>query len=139
MKYIILLSLFIPFLSHAAVLELARGGRLSIKAKDWNVQETKGLTGVTGVLFSHRELSALNGVLLDGTVKEKGECSPGKTEVCDRIVPMGAKISYQIVGQRFVGKDTYQNYFLVFTIDKNQEEKFLPVLKNLKSQLEFTK
>ena len=139
MKYLILFSLLISTLSHAGVVTLPRGGKLSLSAKDWNVQETKGLTGVDVLLFGHKDLDNLQGFLLDGTVKEKGECTPGKTEICERVVPMGEKISYQIIGQRFIGKDTYQNYVLAFTIDKTQEEKLLPVLKKLRSQMEFTK
>lgn len=139
MKSVILLTFLCSLSSFAGVVELPRGGKLNLKAKDWNVQETKGLTGTSVLYFGHRDVSALQGVLLDGTVKEKGDCSQGKTEICDRIVPMGTKLSYQIIGQRFIAQNTYQNYVLAFTIDKTQEGKLLPVLKKLKGEMELTK
>lgn len=140
MKYaLVAFILLSTFAARAGVVELPRGGKLSLPHKEWNVQETKALTGVNSLLFSHRELSELSGVLLDGTVKVAGDCESGKTVICDRLVPLKGKVSYQIIGQRFIGKDTYQNYVIAFTIDKAREGKLLPVLKKLKSELEFTK
>lgn len=129
---------FLPSL-YAAVIELPRGGRMDLKSSEWNIQETKALTGVNSLFFAHKTRKDLHGILLDGTVQNKGQCQDGKTVVCERLVPMGDKLSYQIVGQRFIGKDTYQNYVIAFTFPRAQEAASLPLLKKLKAQLEFTK
>jgi hypothetical protein len=43
------------------------------------------------------------------------------------------------VGQRYHGKDAYQNYVIAFTLSKSDEKKFLPILQKLKSKMELTK
>lgn len=140
MKYLLLfLVVSVVSLSHAAVVPLPRGGNVTVDTKEWNVQETKAVTGVNSLFIGHRKEKTLQGVLLDGTVNEKGQCGENKTMVCERVVPMGDKISYQIVGQRYHGPNTFQNYVFAFNIPKSQEQKLLPILKKLKSQLEFAK
>lgn len=140
MKYLlIILVVSVVSLSHAAVVPLPRGGNVTVDTKEWNVQETKAITGVNSLFIGHRKETALQGVILDGTVKEKGQCGGNKTMFCDRLVPMGDKISYQIVGQRYHGPNTFQNYVIAFNISKSQEQMYLPILKKLKSQLEFSK
>lgn len=122
----------------AANISLPRGGDLSLHSTEWSVQELKEF-GVHSLVFSHKKLKNLTAVVLDGTVKEKGECTDQKTVVCERTVPMGDKISYQIIGQKYHGDKAYQNYIIAFTVNRNQEKEILPVLKKLKSQLEFKK
>lgn len=140
MKYLLtILVISTVSLSHAAVVSLPRGGNVKVDTKEWNIQETKAVTGVNSLFIGHRKEKALQGVILDGTVKEKGECGENKTMFCDRLVPMGNKISYQIVGQRYHGPNTFQNYVVAFTIPKEQEQKFLPLLKKLKAEMEFSK
>lgn len=140
MKYLFaILVLSVVSLSHAAVVSLPRGGNVTVDTKEWNVQETKALTGVNTLFIGHRKETALQGVLLDGTVKEKGQCGENKTMFCERLVPMGDKVSYQIVSQRYHGPNTFQNYIIAFNIPKSQEQKFLPILKKLKSQMELSK
>jgi hypothetical protein len=140
MKYIVaFLVIITATLSHAASVSLPLGGKISVDLKDWNVQETKAVTGTNSLLFNHRKVKTLQGIVLDGTVKTKGECAPEKTMICDRVVPMGDKVSYQIVGQRYHGKDAYQNYVIAFTLSKSDEKKFLPILQKLKSKMELTK
>lgn len=140
MKYILgLLVIVSATLSHAASVSLPLGGKISVNLKEWNIQETRALTGLNSLLFHHRKEKDLQGIVMDGTVKDKGECAQEKTIVCDRLVPLGDKISYQIVGQRYHGKDAYQNYVIAFTLPKSEEKKFLPILKKLKSEMEFTK
>ena len=140
MKYLLLiLVLSVISFSHAAVVSLPRGGKVTVDTKEWNVQDLNAVTGVSTLYINHRKETALQGVILDGTVKEKGQCGENKTMVCDRLVPMVDKISYQIVGQRYHGPNTFQNYVIAFNISKNHEQMYLPILKKLKSQLEFAK
>lgn len=140
MKNLLILLTFLTATHlQAGVIGLPLGGKISLSAKDWSVQETKALTGVNSLFFSHKKLNALQGMLLDGSVREKGECTSNKTVICDRVIPMGNKVSYQIIAQRFHGKDTYQNYVLAFTLDKTQEKNLLPVLKDLRKKMEFAK
>lgn len=140
MKKLLILSLIVlSFHSNGGVLSLPLGGELTLSANEWNIQETKGFTGVNSILFAHKKLNQLQGVLLDGSVKDKGDCTSKRTEVCDRIIPMGNKLSYQIIAQRFHGNKTYQNYVIAFTLEKGQQKKFLPILKDLKDKMEFNK
>ncbi len=140
MKYLFaFLVISIVSLSHAAVVSLPRGGNVTVDTKEWNVQETRALTGVNSLFIGHRTEKDLQGVILDGTVNEKGQCGQDKTMFCERLVPMGDKLSYQIVGQRYHGPNTFQNYVIAFNIPKDQEKKYLPILKKLKSGMEFSK
>ncbi len=119
------------------MVSLPRGGKVNIDTKEWNVQEAKAVTGADSLFFIHRKEKGLEAMLLDGTVKDHGQCAPEKTLTCDRIIPIGDKISYQIIGQKYHGKKTYQNYVLAFSIAKTDEKKLLPILKKLKTQMEF--
>ncbi len=140
MKTIILtLTILSASLSQAATVPLPLGGKVTVNDKEWNVQETKAVTGTNSLFMNHKKEKSLQGIVLDGSVKNKGECEAGKTMICDRTVPMGDKISYQIIGQRFHGKDAYQNYVFAFAFAKADEKKFLPLLKKLKSDMEFAK
>lgn len=136
---IILLLIFASALSRASVVSLPLGGKIAVNDSDWSIQDTKALTGTSSLFFQHRKEKALQGIVLDGSVREKGECSNGQSAICDRVIPMGQNISYQIIGQKFHGKDTYQNYVIAFTIPKTQEQKFLPILRKLKERMEFAK
>lgn len=136
---IILLLVFASALSRASVVSLPRGGQITVDEKEWTIQDTKALTGMSSLFFQHKKEKVLQGVVLDGTVREKGECASGRSAICDRVVPMGKDLSYQIIGQKFHGKDTYQNYVIAFTIPKEQEQKFLPILRKLKERMEFAK
>lgn len=137
----LLLSYFMFFsLSplYAEVVPLPRGGELRLDSKDWKVHELKEF-GTSTLVFTHKNHKDLSAVVLDGTVKEKGECAEQKTLVCDRQIPMGDKISYQIISQKYHGEKAYQNYILAFTVARSREAEILPVLKKLKSQLEMKK
>lgn len=136
---LITLSLLLSVTAGASVVSLPLGGKVTMNAKEWSIQETKALTGVNSYLISHRFEKDLQGVLLDGTVKNKGECEAGKTTICERVVPMGENVSYQIVGQRYHGSDTYQNYVFAFTFPKSQEKQYLPLLKKFRLQMELVK
>lgn len=140
MKTIVILFLIlVSVVSRASVISLPLGGKVTVDASEWSIQDTKALTGTSSLFFQHKQEKDLQGILLDGTVQEKGACVAGKSAVCDRLVPMKDKVSYQIVGQKFHGKDTYQNYVFAFTFPKEKEQKYLPILKKLKARMEFAK
>jgi hypothetical protein len=134
--YLPLVSWFLLSSAIAAVVDLPKGGKVKIDSKEWNVQDTKALTGVSTLIFLHRGKKDLRGILMDGSVREEGQCG-GKVEtVCERRADLGAKLSVQLIKQRVLKDNVFQNYVLAFNFPKEKEAEFAPILKKLKADLE---
>lgn len=136
MRWTILIFLFGSLSAYAESVKLPRGGDISIDSKNWQVHDTS-IAMDKSMVFTHRSLKKLTGILLGGTIQISGEC-PGEKQslrVCERSENSPGKKSRQLILEKQVEKGSFQRYILTFNFDVKEAPTFDPAIDDLKRSL----
>ena len=124
----------------AGKVSLPLGGQLPLDTKLWSSDSLKGVPGGSGLIFINKNKKELQGLVLDGTIKDKGACEgeavPKKWKTCLKVVPVGKSLSYQLYSQRKIEDKVFQNYVITFDVPTSKKIEFEKEILALKKYIE---
>ena len=120
----------------AALVELARGGKINIDLNEWQIITSDSIVIKESMVIIHKKTS-LKGVLLDGTIKDHSPCKveTNAWKTCQKSSEISKKKSQQIYLARKVASKVYQTYVVSFNYPKDKEVEFSKVVNKFEQAM----